>query len=162
MIPSHVEVDDRVDGVTVINDTSSTTPESMSAALRALAALAGDDRPSIAVLGELPELGDAATELHAQIGCLVATLGIGQLITVGGSAAVAMADAARACGSIALIHVGITRDTDHARTLLKYSLHGRDVVLFAGSHVVGLELPATRPVRADPSTYTIKRLRFHD
>src|SRR6185369_11235013 len=49
-----MEVTDRADGVTVVNDAYNANPESMAAALRALAALGGR---SWAVLGPMRELG---------------------------------------------------------------------------------------------------------
>ncbi|MGV9927506.1 glutamate ligase domain-containing protein [Nocardia rhamnosiphila] len=75
------------------------SPESVRAVLRSLATIAADGRSSIAVLGEMRELGDMAAALHADIGCYTADLGIGTLIAVGGSHAEAMAAAAREAGT---------------------------------------------------------------
>ena len=51
-----MEVTDRADGVTVVNDAYNANPDSMAAALRALAALGGGRR-TWAVLGPMRELG---------------------------------------------------------------------------------------------------------
>ncbi|WP_297610909.1 UDP-N-acetylmuramoyl-tripeptide--D-alanyl-D-alanine ligase [Nocardia sp.] len=135
---SRMEVTDRADGVTVINDAFNASPESVSAALRSLVVLAAADRPSIAVLGEMRELGDTAAEVHAEIGRQVATLGIGQLITVGGPNAVVMAEAARASNSAALLHVAHVAKKDHLLPVLARTMCGRDVVLFKGANSAAL------------------------
>ncbi len=52
-----MEVTERPDGVTVVNDAYNANPESMRAALRALVAM-GKGRRTWAVLGKMAELGD--------------------------------------------------------------------------------------------------------
>ncbi|MFE7796777.1 UDP-N-acetylmuramoyl-tripeptide--D-alanyl-D-alanine ligase [Nocardia sp. NPDC057440] len=132
---SRMEVTDCADGVTVINDAFNASPESVAAALRSLAAIAADDRPSIAVLGEMRELGDASPGLHQEIGRQVADLGIGQLITVGGPNAELMAAAAREAGSADVAHA---TSKDEVLGLLTDALCGRDVVLIKGANSAGL------------------------
>ncbi|VFA95722.1 UDP-N-acetylmuramoyl-tripeptide--D-alanyl-D-alanine ligase [Nocardia farcinica] len=102
---SRMEVTERPDEVTVINDAFNASPESAEAAVRSLATIATDLRPTVAVLGEMRELGDTAPALHATIGRQVAHLGIGTLITVGGHHAELMATAARDAGSAQVTHV---------------------------------------------------------
>ena len=77
----------RPDGVVVINDAYNASPDSMAAALKTLAQLTRtDDRRSIAVLGEMAELGDYANDEHDRIGRLVVRLNIKQLVVVGHNA----------------------------------------------------------------------------
>lgn len=128
---SRMEVTERPDGVTVINDAFNASPESVEAALRSLATIAAKVRPTIAVLGEMRELGDAAPALHATIGRQVADLGIGTLITVGGRHAELMATAARDAGSAQVTHV---ETKDQVLDLLSRGLRGRDVVLIKGAN----------------------------
>ncbi|MFE9784988.1 UDP-N-acetylmuramoyl-tripeptide--D-alanyl-D-alanine ligase [Nocardia salmonicida] len=132
---SRMEVTERHDGVTVINDAFNASPESVEAALRSLATIAATDRPTVAVLGEMRELGDTAPALHATIGRQVADLGIGTLITVGGLHAELMATAARDAGAAAVTHV---ETKDHVLDLLTEGLVGRDVVLIKGANSAGL------------------------
>ncbi|HCT80983.1 MAG TPA: UDP-N-acetylmuramoyl-tripeptide--D-alanyl-D-alanine ligase [Micromonosporaceae bacterium] len=81
-----MDVFDRADGVTVIDDSYNANPASTAAALRALAA-AGAGRRTIAVLGYHAELGETEREGHAEVGALAATLGVDVLIAVEESAA---------------------------------------------------------------------------
>jgi UDP-N-acetylmuramoyl-tripeptide--D-alanyl-D-alanine ligase len=81
-----METTERPDGVTVVNDAYNANPESMTAALRALAALAGGTRRTWAVLGPMAELGDTAPQAHADIADTVSTLGITELLQVGTAA----------------------------------------------------------------------------
>ncbi|MGQ0716493.1 MAG: UDP-N-acetylmuramoyl-tripeptide--D-alanyl-D-alanine ligase [Pseudonocardiales bacterium] len=78
-----LEVTDRPDGVTVVNDAYNANPESVAAALRTLVAMAGGDRRSWAVLGPLAELGQAETEAYREIGALAVRLGVDRLVVVG-------------------------------------------------------------------------------
>lgn len=71
------------DGPTIINDAYNASPDSMSAALRTLAQIAGRDGRSVAVLGEMAELGPFTVEEHDRIGRLVVRLNIGRLVVVG-------------------------------------------------------------------------------
>ena len=60
-----MELHDRSDGVTVINDSYNANPESMRAALSTLVELGRRGRHTWAVLGDMLELGDTAAEEHA-------------------------------------------------------------------------------------------------
>lgn len=84
-----VQVGDR----TVIDDAYNANPESMRAALKSLRQLAGD-RPTVAVLGYMAELGDAETPEHDALGRMCVRLGVSRLIVVGADAR-AIVDAAR-------------------------------------------------------------------
>ena len=81
-----MQVTDRADGVTVINDAYNASPDSMKAALQTLAQLGRAGSRTIAVLGEMAELGSEAREQHDAIGRLVVRLDINQLVVVGQAA----------------------------------------------------------------------------
>ena len=78
-----MQVLQRADGVTIINDAYNASPDSTKAALQTLAQLGRSGRRTIAVLGEMAELGSAAREQHDAIGRLVVRLNIDQLVVVG-------------------------------------------------------------------------------
>jgi UDP-N-acetylmuramoyl-tripeptide--D-alanyl-D-alanine ligase len=76
-----MDVFDRPDGVTVIDDTYNANPASTAAALRALATI-GAGRRTIAVLGYMAELGAHERDGHEEVGRLAAELGVDRLIAV--------------------------------------------------------------------------------
>lgn len=70
---------------TFIDDSFNANPDSMRAALQALASMYTAKNPQrIAVLGAMLELGSDSIQLHRQIGYFAASLGIDALIGVGG------------------------------------------------------------------------------
>ena len=71
------------DGITVINDAYNASPDSMAAALKTLAQVQAPGTRTIAVLGEMSELGEFSGEEHDLIGLLAVRLGISQLVVVG-------------------------------------------------------------------------------
>ncbi len=81
-----MDVFERVDGVTVIDDSYNANPASMAAALRTLAAI-GEGRRTFAVLGSMAELGDFEEAGHEEVGRLAAELGVDRVVAVGEQAA---------------------------------------------------------------------------
>lgn len=76
----------RADGVVVINDAYNASPDSMKAALQTLAQLGRMGSRTIAVLGQMAELGEFSKAEHDSIGRLVVRLNIDQLVVVGDEA----------------------------------------------------------------------------
>lgn len=70
-------------GSLVINDAYNASPESMKAALQTLATLGRQGHRTIAVLGEMAELGKESAAQHDEIGRFVVRLNIDQLFVVG-------------------------------------------------------------------------------
>jgi UDP-N-acetylmuramoyl-tripeptide--D-alanyl-D-alanine ligase len=135
-----MEQHERADGVLVVNDAYNANPESMRAALKALAAIArgrGPGTRSVAVLGEMRELGESSREEHDAIGRLAVRLDISQLVVVG--------EPARA------IHLGASlegswgdesvfvSDNDEATAWLRKHVQPGDVVLVKASRAAALE-----------------------
>jgi UDP-N-acetylmuramoyl-tripeptide--D-alanyl-D-alanine ligase len=147
-----MEVHERPDGVTVINDAYNANPDSMRAALKSLAEI-GRRRPgarTLAVLGEMRELGDSAREEHDTVGRLAVRLDIHQLVVVG--------DAAKP------IHLGASLegswggesvfvpDNDAALAWLRENVTDGDVVLVKASRAAALERVADALLEDSTST----------
>jgi UDP-N-acetylmuramoyl-tripeptide--D-alanyl-D-alanine ligase len=119
-----MEVTERADGVVVVNDAYNANPDSMRAALDALAAI---DTPGRrwAVLGEMLELGADSAAEHAGVGAYAAGLGVDHVVAVG--------EGARAIEAPEWVP-----DTDAAYDLLVERLRPGDVVLLKSSRDSGL------------------------
>jgi UDP-N-acetylmuramoyl-tripeptide--D-alanyl-D-alanine ligase len=134
--PHRMHVVDRPDGVTVVDDSYNANPDSMRAALKALAVLAGRDRRSVAVLGEMLELGPDARAEHEAVGLMVVRLNVALTVVVG-SGAQAIADGAMREGSWG-DEVVVVPDVDAAERFLAEELRAGDVVLVKSSYGSGL------------------------
>ena len=136
-----MDVRTRTDGVTVINDSYNANPDSMRAALKALASLSRGTRGSAprrswAVLGEMAELGSSTVAAHDEIGRLVVRLDIQRLVVVG-RAAYPLHTGAVQEGSWGAESVFVD-DVNTAVALLRRELTPGDVVLVKASQSVGL------------------------
>ena len=122
-----------INGSTLLDDTYNASPVSTIAALNLLDDLAGR---SIAVLGDMAELGDQEEEGHRRVGCRAADT-VGFLITVGPRAHI-IADEARACGLSpeAIIEV---ETNDQAIAHLRQIIQRGDIVLVKGSRSMAME-----------------------
>jgi UDP-N-acetylmuramoyl-tripeptide--D-alanyl-D-alanine ligase len=134
-----MDVSVRPDGVTVVNDSYNANPESMAAALRTLARMAGDDgRRTWAVLGVMGELGESGADAHEEIGRLAARLRIDRLVAVDEQAA-AIGHGARLEGKDEGVTVPVlVPDVEAAVGLLDAELRPGDVVLVKASKVAAL------------------------
>jgi len=131
-----MEVTERADGVTVINDAYNANPEAIAAALQTLAAVARGRR-AFAVLGPMNELGDESRQRHEEAGALAARAGVAGLIVVGEGAAPMLTGAkAERSWRGELISVP---DAGGAVAALGNLLAPGDVVLVKASRAVGLE-----------------------
>jgi UDP-N-acetylmuramoyl-tripeptide--D-alanyl-D-alanine ligase len=143
-----MEVVERPDGVTVINDAYNASPESVRAALHTLATV-GAGRRTWAVLGEMRELGAASADEHAAVGRLATELAIDMVVVVG--------EAAR--GILPTVDAVddpdhrsvVVPDVDAAVALVTSQVHPGDVVLVKAARAVGLERVAAALVSA-PTT----------
>ena len=112
-------------GGVLINDAYNANPVSMRAALEHLVERAGARR-TIAVLGEMAELGPEAPEFHREVGTAARELGVDVVVAVGGGLA-------RAYGGT---HVATVED---AVALMRNLLEPGDVVLVKASRAAALE-----------------------
>jgi UDP-N-acetylmuramoyl-tripeptide--D-alanyl-D-alanine ligase len=135
-----MELHDRSDGVTVINDSYNANPDSMRAALTTLAELGRTGRRTWAVLGDMLELGDTAAEEHAAIGRFAARIGVGRLIAIGEFAS-RVTDAALAAGLSATRAVAVP-DKPAAVGVVTAGLAPGDAVLVKASRGLALDTVA--------------------
>jgi UDP-N-acetylmuramoyl-tripeptide--D-alanyl-D-alanine ligase len=130
------------DNITVINDAYNASPDSMTAALKTLAQIREPGQRTIAVLGEMSELGELSGEEHDRIGLLVVRLNISQLVVVGQAARRMYISAIREGswdGEAAIV------DTpDDALQLLKSAVKPGDTVLVKSSNSAGLRFLGDR------------------
>lgn len=137
-----MEVTERADGVTIVNDAYNANPDSMRAALRALVAMGGAARETggrtWAVLGPMAELGDEALVEHDAVGRLAVRLNVSKLVAVGGTEASWLRLGAYNEGSWGEESVHVS-DAQAAVDLLRSELRSGDVVLVKASRSAGLE-----------------------
>lgn len=134
-----MEVSTTPAGIVVVNDAYNANPDSMRAALEATAAIAagrGGAR-TVAVLGEMRELGAAAADEHRSIGAFAAASGIDRVVVVGDSAR-AIVDGANEADPDDR-RARFAADADQALVLLRDILRPGDVVLVKASRATGLE-----------------------
>jgi UDP-N-acetylmuramoyl-tripeptide--D-alanyl-D-alanine ligase len=132
-----MEVVERADGVTVVNDAYNANPDSVQAALAALAAMA-NGRRTWAVLGEMAELGAASPAEHEQVGRLARKSGVTRLLVVGAGAR-GMHSGALAEGAVDGEGSIVVADVPAALELLTAELRPGDLVLVKASRSSGLE-----------------------
>jgi UDP-N-acetylmuramoyl-tripeptide--D-alanyl-D-alanine ligase len=136
--PWRMALHERDDGVVVVNDAYNANPASMVAALDALAAIGHrGGRRTVAVLGEMLELGESSSADHVAVGEHAAGLGIDVVVTVGDAAAEIAAGARRTPGwtggSV------LTAGREQAADWLRHNVVARDVVLVKASRGAALE-----------------------
>ncbi|MDQ1739250.1 MAG: UDP-N-acetylmuramoyl-tripeptide--D-alanyl-D-alanine ligase, partial [Pseudonocardiales bacterium] len=137
--PWRMQVCETAAGITVINDAYNANPESMRAALKALAIMS-EGRRSVAVLGHMAELGPDSIAQHDALGRHIVRLDIAALIAVGEQAR-AIATGAALEGS----YDGESQWVPDAATAvarLGEQLRPGDVVLVKGSRSAAMEVVA--------------------
>lgn len=147
---NRMDVNTRADGLTVINDAYNANPDSMRAGIAALGFTAAA-RPgvrSIAVLGEMGELGSDSVEAHRALGDELARYRVTHLVTVGESEETrALAERAVERGIDARAADGVERAAGIVGEIVSTPPPGeeewrsrpdRDVVLVKASNAVGL------------------------
>ena len=132
-----MELHRRADGLTVINDAYNASPDSMKAALQTLAELGRQTgKKTVAVLGEMAELGQFSTTEHDAMGRIAVRLNLGQLVVIGAGAK--------------LIHMGATQEgswdgeskyferISEGEQYLREMLTGEEIVLVKSSKSANL------------------------
>jgi UDP-N-acetylmuramoyl-tripeptide--D-alanyl-D-alanine ligase len=133
-----MEVGTTGDGMVVVNDAYNANPESMRAALEALVAIGrSGGRRTVAVLGEMKELGSEHDGGHRDVGRVAAELGVDVVVVVG-EAAAGIADGARDVANAAPEVVPVAGRED-AVTWVRHNAGSGDAVLVKASRGAALE-----------------------
>ena len=122
--------------VKVINDAYNAAPSSTMAALAVLTEIAGSRR-SIAVLGDMLELGEYSGEAHRSVGARVASEKINYLVAIGELARDYVQGAIEA--GMDKNYIYHFPDPESAADFLKELIEPNDVVLFKGSRGMHLD-----------------------
>ncbi|GAA4123827.1 UDP-N-acetylmuramoyl-tripeptide--D-alanyl-D-alanine ligase [Knoellia locipacati] len=141
-----MEVTQRPDGVTIVNDAYNANPDSMRAALAALETM-GTGRRTWAVLGSMLELGDESDDDHAEVGAEAQRRGVDELLVVGPTAR-PMADIPATPDT----RIRWVEDADAAEVVLRAEVAPPDVVLFKSSRDAGLRWLGDRLTTTDRTT----------
>jgi UDP-N-acetylmuramoyl-tripeptide--D-alanyl-D-alanine ligase len=130
------------DNITIINDAYNASPDSMAAALKTLRQISTPDNRTVAVLGEMAELGQFAGEEMDELALLIVRLGINELVVVG--------DGARRL-HISAINEGswdgeskFFSSADEAYDYLAMNLRSGDIVVVKSSNSAGLRFLGDR------------------
>lgn len=138
-----MELHERADGLVVLNDAYNANPDSMAAALQALAALArGRGARSVAVLGEMRELGESAAAEHRAVGRLAVDLGVTCVVGVGAVAEDVVRgaeEALREHGTAQGEEPVLVKDNEAAASWLRDRAVAGDVVLVKASRGAALD-----------------------
>lgn len=132
---------DSAGGVKIVDDCYNANPSSMEAALNTLQSLKGDGK-SVAVLGDMMELGEIAELAHLRLGEKVACLGFDFLIAVGEFSAKTIEGALN--GGMTMKQVGFISSSEEALARLddlyrRGAIAGGDWILVKGSRSMKME-----------------------
>lgn len=147
-----------VGGIRIINDCYNANPASMKAAIDLLLALGAGAR-SVAVLGDMLELGPSAPALHREVGAYLAERGVTHLIACGALGKY-VADGARSAG-MAPERVVHEPDAARAGAALQALAQEGDVVLVKASRGMKMEQAVEMLAGAPGETATGKQAQGH-
>lgn len=130
-------------GITVLDDSYNASPVSMKAGLEVLRTMAGERR-SVAVLGDMKELGPESGAFHREIGAFIGSHPVDQTVLLGELAG----EIGRGIKESGIIEKGLTghpvycHSLDEVNQWLKEHLKEGDCVLFKGSNSMRLSQSA--------------------
>ncbi len=146
-----MELSERADGLIVVNDAYNANPDSMEAAIDALVTIGGRRaRRTVAVLGEMKELGDAALDAHREVGRLAAEAGVDVVVAVGEPARGIAEGATAAAGWRG--EAVLTAGRDEALAWVRENVAAEDVVLVKASRGAALEAIADGLLEGEVTT----------
>lgn len=124
----------KLNNITILDDTYNANPASMAAAIEALSDQPGHGK-RFAILGAMFELGEAAAQLHYELGELAARSGLSGLIARGPNAE-DMVEGALAAG---LQDAFVFNSVDAAAAMAQRMISPGDIVLVKGSRGMHME-----------------------
>lgn len=128
-------------GIEIIEDCYNASPESMTASLKVLSGMASrHNKRSVAVLGDMLELGSYSEEAHKKVGAAVSLSEVGLLVTFGKRAT----DIAKAAADFGMDSdkIFVFEDTENIEALGRFLLQNtneNDIILFKASRGIRLE-----------------------
>jgi UDP-N-acetylmuramoyl-tripeptide--D-alanyl-D-alanine ligase len=123
-------------GIKIIDDTYNASPQSMEAAINVLREVAGDKR-TVAVLGDMLEMGKFGDNAHISIGKFAVLKGIDYIISVGENARRIVQGALEAGAKASSVFS--FKDNAEAGCFLKGFVQDGDVILVKGSRGMKME-----------------------
>ncbi len=143
-----MELHERPDGVVVVNDSYNANPESMRAAVATLAELGrSSGGRTVALVGDMLELGASAEAQHADLGRHLATASVDRVLVLGEHAGTVVRAALRAGLTPGAAYA--PADKAEALALLRAELRPGDVVLVKASRGLALDTVAEALVAPD-------------
>ena len=139
----------RANGITVIDDSYNSSPDSAKSSLGVLSSLGGGRR--VAVLADMLELGAYSGRGHREVGAFAARSGIDLLVTVGERAGQIAEGALEVCPAL---DCHVCKDNAQACGILKTVLQTGDVVLVKGSR--GMRTEEIVAMLLDPEGFADK------
>lgn len=131
-----MEVRQLRNNITLINDAYNANPDSMDAALKTLAQVADPRGRSIAVLGEMSELGEHAGQANDRVGLQAVRLRLSKLVVVGNIRRMYVTAVNEGAWDESEAHY--CEDTQKAFDYLVQELRPYDTVLIKSSNAAGL------------------------
>ncbi|HBI03065.1 MAG TPA: UDP-N-acetylmuramoyl-tripeptide--D-alanyl-D-alanine ligase [Paenibacillaceae bacterium] len=131
-IERHIQFYKGMKGCTLIDDTWSSNPTSLEAALKVVKKFS-QDKKNIVVMGRIALLGNATAKIYTQVGRMLNKYGVDTLITIG--------NRAKAIGDAAMKHgmdkksVFVCRDATEVYNLLQTMIDENTVVLLKNSMI---------------------------
>ena len=121
---------------TVLNDTYNAAPDSMRSALETLRVIGRGKGRTVAILGDMKELGDRSEAAHRYVGEMAGACCTGPVITVGDDSLHISRSAATILGSDQVVHFTSMAE---AMEQIPALLHNGDIVLIKGSRAMQME-----------------------
>ncbi len=125
-------------GITIINDAYNANPSSMEESIKELMRMASSGR-SVAVLGDMGELGGFSAEAHREIGRMISDAGVDVFVAVGEKMRLAAEEIIKVKAGKTLPEVHNYIDASEAGKGIAKVVKQGDTVLIKGSRAMGME-----------------------